>query len=326
VKKFLLLLRCLSFGKVLNISLAWLTYVFATLTRKAIIPPMPSAVSIEAVNYCNLQCKECATGQAMHSRQAQAISVDLAKNILENAKTHAFIFQFYWQGEPFLHSQWFQICRYAVQKNYFVMLSTHAQSMSELLASDIVKSGLQQLIISLDGFDQESYEAYRVGGSFTKTIEAIQQLQTAKQLNKSITPIITVQCLVTAANEHKLDLIKSIAVKAGADEVVFKSMQIYKNPMLLPKNSKYNRYKRSNGKLTLKRTHRWDCYRIFNTLLVDSSGNVYPCCYDKDGEYLLGNTSTKDLKDIWQSSKYQEFRIKVLTKQNQPKMCLNCNR
>src|SRR5450432_212493 len=155
---------------------------------------------------------------------------------------------FYFQGEPYLNRDFLEMVKYASSKRLYTATSTNAHYLTDEAARKTVESGLDRLIISIDGTTQEVYEQYRIGGNINKVIEGAKNIVKWKRKLNSKTPFIFFQFLVVKPNEHQVEEIKKLAVEVGVDEVRFKTAQIYdyeNDPnQLIPVNQKYSRYRR----------------------------------------------------------------------------------
>src|SRR5688572_33026236 len=103
---------------------------------------------------------------------------------------------FYYQGEPYLNPSFLNMVKYASAKKIYTATSTNAHYLNDANAKRTIESGLDRLIISIDGTTQETYEQYRKGGKLEKVIEgAMNIMKWRKQLN-SKTPFVVFQFLV----------------------------------------------------------------------------------------------------------------------------------
>jgi radical SAM protein with 4Fe4S-binding SPASM domain len=214
--------------------------------------------------------------------------------------------------------------KYAHSKKIFLATSTNGHFITAETAEKTVLSGLDKIIVSLDGFNQESYEAYRKNGDFQKVIDAIKYLSEAKKKLGAKNPVIEVQTIVNKINENHLQEIKALALKAGADKFYLKTMQIENaEDFSIFKTSieKYSRYDQNNR---LKHQTGF-CTRILNSAVITVDLDVVPCCYDKDAAFKLGNLSGAGLKEILKSEAAERFYKTVEFQQDKrPVMCLNC--
>jgi MoaA/NifB/PqqE/SkfB family radical SAM enzyme len=83
---------------------------------------------------------------------------------------------FYFQGEPYLNPEFLEMVKYASQKNIYTATSTNAHYLTDENARKTVESGLDRLIISIDGTTQEVYQQYRIGGNLEKVIEGARNI------------------------------------------------------------------------------------------------------------------------------------------------------
>lgn len=235
---------------------------------------------------------------------------------------------FYFQGEPFIHPDFLKMVQLASENKMYTSTSTNAHFLTEETAEEIVKSGLDRIIISIDGTTQETYSDYRVNGDLEKVLSGTKNLISAKRKFKK-GPYVIFQFLVTANNEHQIAEIKKIAKDLGVDEVKLKSIQVYEyedGNSLLPSIEKYSRYKKEpNGKWVIKGKQQNSCWRMWNSCVVTWDGNVVPCCFDKDAEYAMGNTYSKSFKEVWKNQQYKGFRKSVLHSRKNIDICKNCS-
>jgi radical SAM protein with 4Fe4S-binding SPASM domain len=219
----------------------------------------------------------------------------------------------------------------------YTIVSTNAQALSRSTAEALVKSGLNRIIVSIDGFSEDSYAAYRVGGSLHKALEGLQHLANAKaQLHSRIR--IELQVLRLKTNEHEWDWIKKNYKKLGATHLVFKTAQLYNfenGHPLMPTNERYSRYRKTaNGTYVHKKSSHLSplafnlspCKRLWSGCVITTNGEVLPCCYDKDHRHAYGNITQQSLAELYHSTKANALRRRVLLYQGEPlEMCKNCN-
>src|SRR5450432_1852526 len=134
---------------------------------------------------------------------------------------------FYFQGEPYLNRDFLEMVKYASSKRLYTATSTNAHYLTDTVARKTVESGLDRLIISIDGTTQEVYQQYRVGGNINKVIEGARNIVKWKKELKSKTPFVFFQFLVVKPNEHQIEDIKKLAAEVGVNEVRFKTAQVY---------------------------------------------------------------------------------------------------
>ena len=318
-----------SFLKIWNISLLKTSYLLSRVFKKPIVLGFPFSLSIEPTTACNLACPECPSGLKQFSRPTGKLDLNVHKQMLEQVKSSVFYINYYFQGEPFLHPQFLDLIREAKKARMYTATSTNAHLIDKAKALEIIDSGLDRLIISVDGITQATYEQYRVNGSLSKVLEASAFLVEAKKERKSTTPFLIFQFLAVKPNEAEIPAVFTLAKEIGIDEVRIKTAQLYdfKNGnSLMPEQEEYARYaKQSDGTYKLKGRQGHHCWRMWSGSVLTWDGKVVPCCFDKDASHVLGNVTDQHFQGIWKSKEYQKFRYAVLVNRQEIDICKNCS-
>ena len=287
---------------------------------------LPIAISFEPTTSCNLRCPQCPSGLRSFTRDTGMLDVKLYnKFIEENHKTLLYLL-LYFQGEPYLHPSFFDMIKRAAKFNIYSATSTNAHYLDINNAIETVKSGLDRLIISVDGTSAETYSKYRVGGKFDKVIEGTKNIVAAKKQLKSKTPFIIWQFMVFKHSEHELEQVKKMGAQLGVNQVAIKTAQVYDEAganELLPTNPKYNRYEQNS--LKIKGGLKNECWKMWHSSVITWDGNVVPCCFDKDASYQIGNLSNKSFQEIWLSPGYDAFRSTLWNGRKNIPICTNCS-
>lgn len=289
----------------------------------------PFTLSIEPTTACNLGCPECPSGLKQFTRPTGKLDLELHREMLSQVKNTVFYINYYFQGEPFLHPQFLELIKDAKQQKIYTATSTNGHFIDAKKAAEIVDSGLDRLIISIDGLTQETYENYRVHGQLSKVIDAAKHLIAAKKEARSSTPHLIFQFLAVQPNEHEIPAVFGLGKELGIDEVRIKTAQLYDyrngNP-LMPKNESYSRYKlQADGTYQLKYKTGNHCWRMWSGSVLTWDGKVVPCCFDKDAQHVLGSIEQSNFSTIWCDERYRSFRQAVLTNRNQIDICQNCS-
>jgi len=315
--------------RVWNIFLLKLSYYLSRISKKGIVKGLPFSLSIEPTTACNLGCPECPSGLKQFTRPTGKLDAGFHERMLNQVRKTVFYINYYFQGEPFLHPQFLALIKAAKKNKIYTSTSTNAHFINEKTAKKIVESGLDRLIISIDGLTQETYENYRIHGTLSKVIEGSKQMLKAKKELNSKTPHLIFQFLAVKPNEHEIPQVFQLGKEMGIDEVRIKSAQLYDfkngNP-LMPENEKYSRYKRQlDGTYKLKYKTGNHCWRMWSSSVFTWDGKVVPCCFDKDAKHILGSLEKEDFTAIWKSKKYTSFRKAILTERNKIDICRNCS-
>ncbi len=321
--------------RALNALRAYWSYALSRLGSVRFLTPYtlhhtPLFVSVEPASVCQLRCPECPvglrnTGKPGYRDTELCMSLEVWHRVLSEIHDTAFIVQFYFQGEPLLNKDLPEMIRDAHEAGLYTIVSTNAQAMTEAIAEALVNSGLDRIIVSMDGLTDESYNAYRIGGSLEKCKEALKWLYSQKSKVKSRKPIIELQCLRLKSNEHEWAQFKREYKALGADRLVFKTAQLYDYAYghpLMPSQERYSRYIKGEDGLYHRRSLRKGCWRVWSGVVVTTNGEVLPCCYDKNHAYAYGNIMDAPLKELFANERAMAFRKTAF--QQFPKICQEC--
>jgi len=322
------LLSKFTFRKMFNAMQVLCSYYLSRLTSTAYQWGRPISISIEPTTSCNLRCPECPSGKREFTRPTGMLEENFFKKTIDELRTHLYYLVFYFQGEPFLHPKFLDMVSYASSRGIYTATSTNAHYLDQEAAKKTVESGLDRLIISIDGTSQETYSSYRVGGQLHKVIEGTKLMVEWKKRLGSKTPHLIFQFLVVKQNEHQIEEIKQLGKELGVNEVRFKTAQVYDyehGNELIPENEKYSRYKKTEtGNYTLKNKMLNHCWKLWHSSVITWDGKVVPCCFDKDAKHQLGDLKTTTFKQLWHSEPYNQFRKSVLRSRSEIDICKNC--
>jgi radical SAM protein with 4Fe4S-binding SPASM domain len=324
------LLSKLTLRKAWNGAKVLSSYFWSKWTKSPVQWGLPLSVALEPTTSCNLRCPECPSGLRAFTRPTGMLQNDFFRDTIDQLHKEVFYLIFYFQGEPYLNPEFLSMVQYASQKGMYTATSTNAHYLTDDNARKTVESGLDRLIISIDGTTQEVYEQYRVGGKLDKVLEGARNIVKWKKELKSKTPFVFFQFLVVKPNEHQLEEVKHLAREVGVDEVRYKTAQVYdyeNDPhQLIPTIGKYSRYRKNKeGKTVVKNALNNHCWRLWHAPVITWDGLVVPCCFDKDAEHRLGDLNSKSFQDIWHDKNYQQFRKDVIRGRANIDICANCS-
>jgi len=323
------LLNRLTAAKAVNAAKVFGSYHWSKKSGKPQMVGLPFSMSVEPTTSCNLRCPECPSGLRSFTRPTGMIDIQLYQKIIEEVKSHLIHMLLYFQGEPYLHKGFFDLVERTVAAGILTATSTNAHYLSDDQAKQTIESGLDKLIISIDGTTQETYEQYRIGGSLDKVILGTENLVHWKRKLKSKTPHLVFQYLVVKPNQHQVEEVETLAKSLGVDEVSFKIAQIYdfeEGSDLMPTIDQYSRYQQKpDGRYELKNSLLNQCWKMWHSCMITWDGKVVPCCFDKDASHAMGDLKEQSFKDIWLGEKYHAFRQSILRSRSEIDICKNCS-
>jgi radical SAM protein with 4Fe4S-binding SPASM domain len=290
---------------------------------------MPMAISIEPTTACNLRCPECPSGLRSSTRPTGNLPLEYFKMIIDSLHNNLCYLNLYFQGEPFLNKHFFEMISYSHQKGIFTVTSTNAHFLDDHNAKKTVLSGLDKLIISMDGADQETYKKYRVGGDLNKVLEGVKLVKKWKKKLKKHHPLIFLQFIIFKTNQHQVGEIQKIASQLGIDHLSLKTAQIYDYSMksaLIPDNPEWRRYQlRPDGVFQIENNLDHHCWRMWSSSVITWDGRIVPCCFDKDANHQMGKLGNLSFRQIWRGEPYNSFRKQILLSRDEIEICSNCS-
>ncbi|MES2645714.1 MAG: radical SAM/SPASM domain-containing protein [Bacteroidota bacterium] len=320
----------LTLRRLWNAASVYGSYQLSKLSKKPVQWGFPVSISFEPTTSCNLRCPECPSGLREFTRPTGMLKKDFFRETIDDIYKELLYLVFYFQGEPYLNPDFLDMVKYAHDKGIYTATSSNAHYLTDEKAKATVESGLDRLIISIDGTTQDVYQQYRVGGKLDKVLEGARNIVKWKKELNSKTPFVFFQFLVVKPNEHQIDEIKLLAKEIGVDQVRFKTAQIYdyeNDPNnLLTTLDKYSRYRKNKaGKMEIKSGLQNHCWRLWSANVITWDGLVVPCCFDKDATHQLGNLKTQSFKQTWQNDNYKQFRRELMTSRKNIDICANCS-
>ena len=320
----------MTFRRAWNASRVTASFYLSKWSGKPVQWGYPVSISVEPTTSCNLRCPECPSGLRAFTRPTGMLQNNFFRDTIDQLSRDLFYLVFYFQGEPYLNPEFLDMVRYASLKRIYTATSTNAHYLNDENARKTVESGLDRLIISIDGTTQQVYQQYRVGGNLEKVIAGAKNIVAWKKRLGSRKPFVIFQFLVVKPNEHQVEEIKILAKEIGVDEVRFKTAQVYdyvNDPNnLIPETQMFSRYKRDKeGRYQLKNKMSNHCWRLWHATVITWDGMVVPCCFDKDATHRLGDLKGMPFRDIWNNSDYKSFRTQVLSSRKNIDICSNCS-
>lgn len=310
-------------GKVLG------SFYWSKWRKKPIQWGFPISISFEPTTSCNLRCPECPSGLRAFTRPTGMLDNEFFRKTIDELHKDLLYLIFYFQGEPYLNTAFLDMVKYASEKGIYTATSTNAHYLTDANAKKTVESGLDRLIISIDGTTQDVYTQYRIGGNLSKVIEGAKNIVKWKKELKSKKPFVFFQFLVVKPNEHQIEDIKKLAAEVGVDEVRFKTAQVYdyeEGNRLIPTIDKYSRYRKNeDGTYAIKNTMEDHCWRLWHSPVITWDGLVVPCCFDKDATHKLGDLKTSSFKTLWHNESYLNFRSQIIKGRKHIDICANCS-
>lgn len=278
-----------------------------------IVSKAPYSLMIEINNMCNLRCSMCATKNA--KRKKGFMSMDLYKKIINQAAKYGVKHvSLHTVGEPLLHKNLVEMIEYAKKKGLYVLVSSNGQLLNKDLSERLVKSGLDILRLSLEGFDKELYEKIRVGGSFDRLVDNVKEFRKIRDTHGKKPMIEINTILIKEDMQYAKQFLKFWNLLV--DQIKFSIEQNqagYSPHKIHPSLRKYF-------------TRKFPCHLLWSSMSIAWNGEVSACCIDFENKLLMGNINKNTLKQIWDNNLYNRYRkAQMHGKFNKMPLCGPCN-
>jgi len=259
----------------------------------------PHVHQIEPTNHCPYTCIMCPRTKNM-DREMGFMDLNLYKKIIDEISSYSDsikskeieLFHF---GESLLHPKIIEMIKYASEQKLKITLSVNGPHLTPFMSLNILKEGAYKLIISIDGYDEESYKVIRgKSADYNKAVRNIENLINIHSELKSST-IICVRIIVMDINEnHSAAFCEKWKFK-GIETEIREFFPWGEKEMV--KLGKFE-----------KLPHNMPCPFPWQYLVIQWNGDIVPCCRDQNGVLKMGNVMESSLKEIWNSKKYEFFR------------------
>jgi radical SAM protein with 4Fe4S-binding SPASM domain len=320
--------RKLTPRRVLNVAKLVSSFYITKWLQRPIQWGLPMTISLEPTTACNLRCPECPSGLRAFTRPVGNLKEDFFRDTIDELYKELLYLIFYFQGEPYINPKFLDMVKYANQKGIYTITSTNGHFLNDDNARKTIESGLDRLIISVDGTTQDTYESYRKEGNLDHVLQGARNIVRWKKELKSATPHIIFQFLVVKPNEHQIPEIYKLAEEIGIDEVKLKTAQVYdyeNGNELIPTLDQYSRYaKQNDGTYSIKNELLNHCWKLWHSCVITWDGLVVPCCFDKDADHRLGDLKKERFATLWHGPAYKNFRLQLLKGRDQIDICTNC--
>jgi MoaA/NifB/PqqE/SkfB family radical SAM enzyme len=302
----------LSDARLKNWLLTELSYAFGSTRAWA----LPTHLQIEPAAGCNLRCPMCYI-VTQNIKQGVLEYADFKKIIDEVADVLLFLHFWGW-GEPFINSDIHRMIWYARDRGIRIITSTNGHFLeSRDSCRKIIESGLDALIVAVDGADCETYERYRQRGEFNTVLKGIDTLCKLKKELRAPAPIVNMRMVVTRQNEDQIDAMRQLAGALGVDLFSLKTLHGHGDEDLcersLPEELSYRRYEYDDEGQPIRKNN--SCRRLWNHPAILHDGRIVPCDYFASEDLTLGNAfdrSPAPFGACWYGEPFQALRGRLV--------------
>jgi len=195
----------------------------------------PETISLFLTYKCNLRCLMCgqwgqngAFNEFDNALLKQRLSLDDIQAIIDDVKFFKPNITLF-GGEPMLYPDWLQIVEAVKRAGLRCNIVTNG-TLVQNYAKEIIKSGLDEIIFSLDGPEDIHDRIRRVPGTFQRSIEGFEILNDLKQKQKRKNPIININSTLWEENYRFINDTIDIANRVQAKGLTFHHLLFLAKP------------------------------------------------------------------------------------------------
>ncbi len=259
--------------------------------EEMVLGDFPLHLDLEATNICNLECDMCVRN--VMTEKTGLMSWDLFTKIIdESAINNLASIKLNRRGEPLHHPKLPKMIKYAKDKGILdVQFNSNAMLLTEKLSVNLIDSGLDRIIFSLDGVTKDTFEKIRGGANFEKVVSNIKTFVDIRNKMGRKKPQVRIQMVKMDQNSHEV----AEFIKTWSEIVNRVAVNTRREPYI-------------KGEKNQKDQDQFPCAQIWQRMNVWWSGEVTMCCGDWHGEYTLGNAFESTIHELWHSKKYNHVR------------------
>lgn len=274
----------------------------------------PLALQLEPTIVCQLDCPYCPRVKATAGMKHGHMEWSNYTRLLEEVGHYLGAIAFWQWGEPLLHPRIADMIKLAHSYGIITFMSTNAQfEPGDVDVPALVASGLDMLIISMDGTRQETYEKFRAGGQIERLKRFARAVIEEKKRVHNKDLVINIRIVATSENEAEIEEVRQFAQEAGADIFSVKSVSLYYDDSpddpRLPVDINLRSYQyRGREEAQRYRRLRNKCRKPWSWPTLRYDGTLLFCECDHRMEARLGNVFQSSFKEVWQGETAQNLR------------------
>lgn len=279
----------------------------------------PKYFEIETIRNCNAKCQMCPVWEkgGKDKKMDDELFYKLTEEIsyYQNWVKTVCLSR---NGEPLLDKN--LTGKIKRLKNYgirHVTFSTNASLLTQKKAASLLKSGLDDIMFSIDGSTKETFEYIRRGLNFEQVVDnCLRFISMRNEIGDK--PSIRVRMVLQDANKHEEREFKKFwLAKLSENDIVYsKQMNSWGNQL-------------SSYGTSINKTEGYSkipCISPWSSMIIHYDGKVPLCGVDFENKFIMGDTNNSKIREIWQSEKFDKVRQKHASgKRNDIELCKGCN-
>ena len=311
---------------------------YERLRRRVRLDSHPYLLIIDPCNFCNLRCPLCPTGLNDLGREQSMMSLEHFKHYFEPHRRYLFEAYLHNWGESLINKEVFKMIDYAQRADVGTNLSSNLVIATSEDLDNLIDSGLEYLVVSLDGATSETYLKYRIRGDFDRVVANMAELIRRRNARGRKTPVVEWQYIVMKTNEHEIEQAEAMAKTLGVDLIRFVPVgmpfEFHERKEVADEWYPEKIKGRSQSDHTEQQYGQADkpspCFYLYRSMVINPDGGVSPCCvvYRKNRDFGQLTDGPIDLEAIWNNDKYLSARSlfsSEVVEKRKPTVCDSCD-
>jgi radical SAM protein with 4Fe4S-binding SPASM domain len=281
-------------GATVQANLAAVVKAYGSLDSRTSISP--SIFVIEPTNVCNFKCIMCPSDRISHKG---FMELSVFERIVAKIRPSAKTVLLYLAGESLLHPNIIEMIRLLKDRTEaYVILSTNGSMLGEEMSRELVESGLDELIVGVDGFTPETYASIRIGGDLENLKGNISGFLRARGPRPR--PRVVVQFIRMRENEQEVQGFFDEWSQKGCD-VSVNWLDTWAGQM----RSLVSQVAFHNPANQFDRT---PCADLWYKMAINWEGKVVLCCHDFSALGVIGDLTRQSVSEVWNGDAVQQLR------------------
>ena len=263
---------------------------------------MPVTGQIDPAFACNLSCPLCLSEMARQQGYTMPVMKEAElDHILSDYGDYLVRIWLSLWGEPLLNKRLPELIAKCKSREIWVLVSSNMSvPLGDAAIEALVKSGLDAMILSIDGATQDTYHTYRCRGDLALVLKNVQALVEAKRRLGMRTPYLYWRYLRFSWNEHEIEMARTMAASLGVDEFGVEGgvMTPQTHHVLTPRkpdeqsraqHPEISAHWQRHADRRRNRHQYFGCDYLYQSISINSNGLVHPCCYVVSPEHAIGD-------------------------------------
>jgi radical SAM protein with 4Fe4S-binding SPASM domain len=296
--------------------------------RRTNVRGHPYIIIVDPLNVCNLRCPLCPTGIDDLGRKGMQMSWETFTRVIDQAAPYAYEVNLHNWGESILHPHIFDMIEYSNSRNIATNLSVNLNRISEENIDRLITSGLEYLVVSIDGISNDIYIKYRVKGNLDTVLTNLETLIRRRTELGSSTPFIEWQFLLFKHNAHEVEKAREVALAMGVNKFRIISPGVpFDSPDPAALRREWFIQDSADDEAGYWKPLAKSCMYLYRSFTVNPDGKTAPCCIVYGNRNDFGDACVNEINEIWNNEKYISARSQYTDngRVTTPTVCDRCH-